>query len=454
MVVIVLTIGAFCAGEQLRDMRRSPAPVGKPLTEASALLKLTPESAPVTLDDATQGTSENRELLSTIYRLLRAHYVEPITKDKETTLARGAVRGMLDSLNDPDSRFLDPTERKLLDDAALGKFHGIGAVLALRKEKTGNLDTTKVIVIAPMPGSPAEKAGLQPGDSITDINSKWIITHDPFKEAGLEELAKKVRNKEIDELTYQKAYEAALKKLKDGMPITDALEALTAKSTNEIALRIDRAGEKQPVSLKLHCGDTNIDPVAYHPIKKGIAYIRITQFNKLAESEFATQMNKALAGQSKGLVLDLRNNAGGLMDAATDIAGKITGGGVVGSVQTNADKRPLRMPRSHALNMPVVVLVNGGTASVAELVAGTLHDGGTATLVGTKTFGDGLVQTPLLLKDGSAAVLTTGKMITAKGVDFNGKGLQPDKVVQAGNHQSDAQLDEAVKILQTKLGKA
>lgn len=457
MVVIVLSIGAFQAGELLRDRKDRPTMKAMASMHASALLKLTPESSPVTVDSAKPGSSSggnvDKDLVDSIVRLLKAHYVDPITQDKETAMARGAVRGMMESLNDPDSRFLDPSERKLLDDAGNGKFHGIGAIFALKKEKTGDLDTTKLIIITPMPGSPAEKAGLKPGDAITYVDGKWIISYDPFKEAQLEKLARSVRNKETDELTYQKTYEAAFKKLKDGVSLFDALESITSKSTGDLSLKIERRGESAPIDVKLKCRDTVVEPVTAQAVSHGIAYIRVTQFSKTAPTEFADLLKQAQAGQAKALVLDLRNNPGGLMDSAANIVSRINGGGVIATIQSNTDRHPLRTARLHKLGIPVVVLVNEGTSSVAELAAGTLRDTGSATLLGTKTFGDGLVQTPLLLKDGSAAVLTTGKMLTAKGTDFNGKGLSPDKEVREGA-KNDTQRDEAVKVLLAKIGKA
>lgn len=455
MAVTALAIAAFCAGARLHDARSPQATLKASTSQASALLKLTPEYSPVPIENAKLSDSQDRDLVSIVLRMLKANYVEPISKDKETEMARGAVRGMMESLNDPDSRFLDPSERKLLDDAATGRFHGIGAVLALRKEKLRDLDETKLVIVTPMPGSPAEKAGLRAGDSITYVDGKWIIAHDPFKEAQLEKLARAVRNNELDALTYRKAYEAALNKLKEGISISAALETVTSRSTGEISLRVDRPGEEKPIEVKMRCRNTTVDPVNSRPMENGIAYIRVTQFNKVAPAQFSAELSRAQAGQAKALVLDLRNSPGGLIDSAADIAAKITGGGVIASIEgTKSERRVMREPRSRKLDIPLVVLVNEGTASVSELVAGTLRESGGAFVIGVKTFGDGLVQTPLLLKDGSAAIATTGKMLTAKGYDFDGKGIAPDKEVRQGDSEDDPQLQEAMKVLLAKTRKA
>ena len=453
-LVIACSVGAFHAGEAIRGLRGSARTPKKVSMQASALLKLTPESAPISVETAKQTAGEDRDLVTSVLRALKSAYVEPITKEKETAMARGAVRGMIDSLNDPDSRFLDPAERKLLDDAGSGRFHGIGAVIALKKDKIGELDETKVLVISPMPGSPAEKAGLRAGDSITYVDGKWVITHDPFAEAHLKQLANSVRNGDLDALSYQKAYDAAVKKLKDGMSILDALDSITSKSSGEISLKVQRSGEEKPLDFKIRCRMTAVAPVISLPIKDRTAYIRITQFNKYTSVQFSAAWNRALASHAKGLILDLRNNAGGLMSVATDITARLEGGGVVANIESAAKvRRAIREPRTRGAGIPIVVLVNEGTASVAELVAGTLKEKG-AVLVGRRTFGDGLVQTPLLLKDGSAAIVTTGKMLTAGGLDFDGKGLVPDKEIRQSGSQTDAQLEEATKILQSKIGKA
>lgn len=455
LLIGILVGGAFLSGSRLRSWEGTATPAGGAKTYA--LLKLTPEWSPTTPPEPAKASSEDKELVGSVLSLLKAHYVEPITPEKEKLLARGAVRGMLNELADPDSRFLDPEERKLLDDAGTGTFHGIGAVLSLKNEKVGDLDVTKVVVVAPMPGSPAEAGGLKPGDSITHIDDKWIVTHDPFKEAHLEAMLKSVRNKEIDEFTYQKAYDAAYKKLKEGVQISDALETLTAKSSGEVRIQVERTGEK-PIKVKLRCQKTTVSPVVYKELKGNIAYIRVSQFNKRSVQQFATKLGEARKRKAPALILDIRNNPGGLMESAIDVVGKITGGGPVAIVQEreggSTKVRTLRAPRSTKVDIPVMVLVNGGTASVAEMVAGALRDSGKATLVGTKTYGDGLLQTPLMLRDGSAAVVTTGKMLTPKGTDFEGKGIQPDKVLAEDDSRGDAQLEEATKLLLAKLGKA
>lgn len=462
-VVIVLAVMAFHVGSDLRAAQFFSMPAQHSSLQASALLKLTPEWAPVNLQTAKASDTEDRQLFRNVYNLVKANFVDPITPEMETSMSRGAVRGMVESLDDPDSRFMDPTERKLLDDAGNGRFYGIGAILALKKGKIdkpdliatpaspkadlNKMDIVKIIVVAPMPGSPAEKAGIRSGDSITHVNGQWIITSDPFLLANLDNLSKAVRNKEIDEFEYQKAYDAAAKRLKDGMAIPKALEILTAKSSGDVTIKVDRPGIRQPLEFKMQCADTYSEPVTSRKLDSGIEYIRISQFSKSASASFAKEISRDTGVRSKGIILDLRNNPGGLMSSAADIAGRITGGGTLGTVIETARRRTVSMPKSARLNKPIVVLVNNGTASVAELVAASLREHGAGILVGRRTFGDGLTQTPLLLKDGSAAVITTGRMLTSKGIDFNGSGIEPDRIVTDTSKTEDTQLIDAQRIL-------
>lgn len=467
MIIIVAAI-AFQAGSNLRENQYFHLPQKQSL-HASALLKLTPEWDPVQVGQSTAADTEDRQLFRNVFNLLKAHYVDPVTPEMETAMARGAVKGMVESFGDPDNRFMDPTERKLLDDAGNGRFYGIGAILTIKQEKINKpgddvkpaagkpkpdqLDVIKIIVVAPMPGSPAEKAGLKPGDSITDIDGKWIITSDPFLMANLDKLSKAVRNKELDEFEYQKVLDNAEKKLKDGMEISQALEMLTARSSGNINIKVDRNGIKKPLEFSMACTETYSDPVVFRKLDSKLEYIKVSQFSKSAASEFSSQISRAMKDNSKGLVLDLRNNPGGLISSGAGITSHIMGGGTLGTVIETTQRRVIKIPKSDKFTKPVVVLINNGTASVAELVAASLSESGYATLVGTRTFGDSLTQTPLTLKDGSSAIITTGRMITSKGTDFNNKGIIPQRYVPDSSTTEDSQLAEAQRILLAKSGK-
>lgn len=444
---------AFLCGLYLRNLDDGTIKAAQAPPQASALLKLNPERPPVKLEtfkSSKEPDQECRSLFSSVLRLVKEHYVEKITEADENEMARGAVRGMLDSLQDPDTRFIEPEDRKLLEDAEAGRFNGMGAVLGLKKEKVGELESIRVIVVAPLPGSPAAEAGIKAGDRITHLGGKWVVTHDPFAEPEMEKARKALRNGQIDVATYNKVVEEKEKRLKNGIVISDALEKLTATTSGVLDLTLERQGRQEPVQVKVQCRPTVVDPVVSRKLGGGITYVRISQFTRRAQTEFAEEMKKAELEKTKAIVLDLRDSAGGTIDAATQIASKLVGGGTLATIQEKSRRSIIRLPKTRAISMPVAVLVNGGTSSVAELLAGILRDCVKAPLVGTKTFGDGLVQTPVILRDGSAALITTGKMLTPGGTDFDGKGLDPDVVVE-NQGRADTQLATAEKILKSRL---
>jgi carboxyl-terminal processing protease len=422
-------------------------------------MNFTPEFAPVAVSRTESSPSENRELLASIAQMVRAWYVDPITADKEVAMARGAVKGMMEALSDPRSQFLNPADKKLLDDATAGKFHGIGAVVALRSEKLDGMQTEKIVVVAPMPGSSAEAAGLRPGDCITHMGGKWIINYSPLETPELKKAEKDVLNKDITDEDFKKILKSISDKFDNGVSvnIADALQMLTSIDKGEVNLTVQRAGQSEPIEFaKVSLAALQVAPVVSKMIGHGMEYFRISQFNDSAAAQFSARIDSALKSQNRlrGIVLDLRDNPGGQMESAKRIASKLTGGGLFATIQERSTRAFIRSPKVHGLNLPVVVLINGGTANVAEILAGDLQENIDAALVGTRTFGDGLAQTPLVLKDGSEAVVTTGKMLTSQGHDFNSKGLDPTRLVPEDKHQNDAQLSEAEKILLAKLGRA
>lgn len=451
LIVIVLAAGTFAAGMRLRAKQDVFAMPNGSDVQASALLKLTPERPAVKIDSLgdAKGDTQYRDLLDNVLKLVQANYVDKVTSEVETKMARGAVQGMLEVIGDPDTRFVDPKETQLLDDAASGRFHGLGAILAVKSDKVEDEPVHKILVVAPMPGSPAEKAGLMSGDFITDVNGKWVIAYDP----GFNKLNKAMQNQNIDRLSYKKGWEQAQEKMKNGVSIADALDELTTKTSGDTTLKVERPGRKDPLDLKVQYHDTIVDAVTSRMLDRKIGYIRVVQFSAQASKEFKDELGKVRNAGAKAIVLDLRNSPGGLLNSATDIMAQFTGGGTLAIIREQNNRNTIRVPKTRALPLPVAVLVNHGTASVAELVAATLHESGIGTLVGVTTFGDGLVQTPLVLRDRSAALITTGKMLTPKGLDFTGIGLKPDKEVRSAEGGEDVQLAEAQKLLQAKIGR-
>ena len=316
----------------------------------------------------------------------------------------GAVKGMVDSLGDPYSAFMEPSVTKNFMEDLSGEISGIGAEL--------DLVDNKLIVISPIAGSPAEKAGLKPQDQILKIN---------------------------DEST-------------DGMALDVAVSKIRGKAGTKVNLTISRSGQSQPQTLEITREKIQIKSVKWEIKSDNVAYIQISQFGD-DTSDLMQQAAKDInAKHPKAIVLDLRNNPGGYLDKAVDVASLFMPSGVV--VQEK-DKNGNITEEKTTLepilqSYKVIVLVNGGSASASEIVAGALQDAGRATLVGEKTFGKGSVQDLENLPGGATLRITVAKWLTPKGRAIDKVGLEPDVKItlsqddaQAGR---DPQLDKAFEM--------
>ncbi|AWN15887.1 S41 family peptidase [Salinisphaera sp. LB1] len=334
--------------------------------------------------DASQANqklplSELRKFVAIMHQVKQG-YVEKVS---DKTLLDNALHGMVDRL-DPHSAYLDPDQYKQLTVSTSGQFGGIGVKVQM---ENGYLQ-----VISPIDDTPASRAGIQPGDMIIRIDDK------PVK----------------------------------GMSMIDSVHAMRGKPGSKISLTILRDGHDKPIHLHLQRADIQVASVKSHMLAPGYGYIRISQFT----DGTAKGMNKALAhlkkqadGPLKGVVLDLRNNPGGVLNAAVDVSNDFVGSGTIVSIQGRAadTEHKFKATAGDKLNgAPMVVLVNQGTASAAEIVSGALQDDHRAVIMGTQTFGKGSVQTVLPLNDGSALKLTTARYYTPSGRSIQAEGITPD----------------------------
>lgn len=334
-----------------------------------------------------------------------------------------AIRGMLEALNDPYTRFLDPNEAKEMREQNEGNFVGIGATLETNKK------THQVFVKEPIPDSPASKKGLKPGDVILKVDGK------PTAGLDIEEVVKRIRGKEdtVVKLTIQRP---KVKKL---------LEFSIVRKVVQYPM----------VSHKML--DVNL----------GIGYIKLRGFNEKSDAQFNQAMGNLEKKNMKALILDLRDNPGGLLTTAVDIGSRFIESGPIVIIQERGNKRStldVEPEKHNHKRYPMVALVNGHSASASEIVAGAIRDNHVGTLVGTKTFGKGKVQTIVPLTDGSAVSVTTAKYLTPAGIDINKVGIEPDVVVKAPDPPppdvdpddvtKDIQLMKAQEILKQKLSAA
>lgn len=354
-------------------------------------------------DAAYEGLSNFTRVLDLIER----NYVEKVDSEK---LTNSAIDGMLKTL-DPYSAYLSPERYRELEIGTSGEFGGVGMEVS---EEKGVLT-----VITPIEGSPAEKAGIKPRDQIIEIEGKST----------------------------------------QGMVVQEAVALLRGPMGTAVKITIRRAGEAEPKVVTLIRDKIVVKSVKSKLLDNGIGYIRLTQFQDHSSQELRDAVTGLEAQNGKelsGLVLDLRNNPGGLLTEAIDIVDEFIDNGLIVSVRgrTQEQTREYYATKNGTFRMfPVVVLVNDGSASASEVVAEALQDSKRAVILGTKTFGKGSVQTIIKLEDGSGLKLTTAKFYAPSGRSINEVGVTPDIKVENSGDQ-DKQLESAVNILKTsKAGK-
>jgi len=363
---------------------------------ASACFLFAPRgwTAPKTVQEALY---EQVELLAEAITVIQTEYVEEIEPKK---LIYGALKGMVESL-DRHSQFLDPSAYSEMQVETKGEFGGVGLEISIGKDGV-------LTVVAPMDDTPAAKSGLRPQDKIVKIDGESTR----------------------------------------GISLHEAVTRLRGRSGSKVSLTVMREEEDKLFEVTMVRAVIQIRSVkGAQPVSEGIGYVRISEF----QDNTSGDLEKALEDLAKrkisdGLILDLRNNPGGLLDVAVDVAGDfIAAGSLVvytkGRMQ-NQNQQFISKSKSPYLGFPMVILVNGGSASASEIVAGALRDHGRAILMGTKTFGKGSVQTVIPLRDGSAVRLTTSIYYTPSGQMIHGKGLEPDVVIERPAPSSSSSEEE------------
>ena len=319
-----------------------------------------------------------------VFDKIKRDYVEPISDEE---LLNNAIRGMLSGL-DPHSVYLDASGYENLQVDTEGQFGGLGIEIVV--------EDGQLRVVSPIDDTPAARAGMQAGDLITEIDGQKTT----------------------------------------GMTQAQTIELLRGKPGSRVKLKVIREGEKKPLIVSLKRAIINIASVKSELMENDYGYIRITQFQR----ETGLSLRKALAKlkrQSnqnlKGVVLDLRNNPGGILGGAIDVSNSfLSTGGIVSTKGREADVRNSYDASAPDLieGVPIVVLVNGGTASAAEIVAGALQDHDRAVIMGTRTFGKGSVQTIFPLNDDAAVKFTTARYYTPNDRSIQATGIAPDIIVE------------------------
>ena len=356
----------------------------------------------------TDVADENIETLLQTYReLIDKYYLGEVN---EEDLKEGAVRGYIEGLGDPYTEYISKEEMEEYMQDTLGNYVGIGIYM------TTNTKNGHIVVLATMKGSPAENAGLKPGDEIIGVDGEDCTTKNST------EVSNKIKGEE---------------------GTTVKLEILR---------------DNQTLNFEVKRENIKVNPVEGKVVNDNIGYIKFTSFDETTAEDFKTTYEQLASQNIQSLIIDLRNNGGGLVDQAVDIADYFLEKGqvVIYEVDKNGNEEAEMSENDPIINIPVVILTNENTASASEILAGSLKDYGKATIVGTTTYGKGVIQQILSFKDGSGLKITTEEYQTPNHNKINKIGIEPDEVVELPDtveneldvpEDKDTQLQKAIEIL-------
>ena len=328
------------------------------------------------------GKSPDYGLINQAWNAIYQEYVDPSKLDTDIQ-SQGAVKGILDSINDPYSAYLDPQNYQLFESGLEGNFEGIGAVVQMNDNKQPEIVST-------LDNSPASQAGIKSGDIILAVDGKSTA----------------------------------------GLNLTEVILMVRGKAGTQVTLTVLHTGETTPVDISLTRAQINQSYVDWE-MKGDIAYIHIIEFTDTTNDEINLVLESIDLNSTAGIILDLRSNPGGLVTAVVDVASHFIKSGVIITLVDNKGNENSESvnPNGVFTELPMVVLVNQYSASGAEVLAGALQDYQRATVAGVKTFGKGSYDVTISLNDGSALYLTVGRWLTPDGRLIEGKGIEPDYVL-------------------------
>ncbi|MBV1817048.1 S41 family peptidase [Anaerosalibacter bizertensis] len=351
----------------------------------------------------------------TIEESIKKNFLKDVKDEK---LMDGQLKGMVESLEDPYSTYMTKAEFDDFMEHTKGIYGGIGVIVSPGED---NLIT----VVSPIEDTPGEKAGLKTGDKIIKIDGK--------------------------EFTADKM-DAAVKLMK-GKPGTDVVLTI---------LRKDKDKKAENLELKIKREEIRLKSVKAQMLEDKIGYIKITSFDDLTYKDFKKEFETLEKDEAKGIILDLRNNPGGLLDVCADIADEFLGEGTIVYTEDKNGEREYLNSDKGKTDLPLVVLVNEGSASASEILAGAIKDTDRGVLVGTKTFGKGIVQRIIKLPDGSGYKLTVSEYFTPNGTNIHGIGIKPNvevklpediDIIGPENLNKDIQLKKAIEIMENTMNK-
>lgn len=356
------------------------------------------------------NTSETQDIeteLSKYRSIIDKHYLGEVNDED---LLEGAIRGYIDGLGDPYTEYISKEEMQEYMEDTLGNYVGIG-IYMIKDEKTN-----RVKVLSPIKNSPAETAGIQPGDLIIAVNGKEYT----------------------------------------GDEMTQMSNDIKGEEGTEVTLTILRNNESLEIKVKRE--KIKVNPVESKVLENNIGYIAFTSFDETTAEDFKSKFEELQKQNIKSLIIDLRNNGGGLVDQAVDIAGYVLDKDsvVLYEVDKNENEVVEKTTTDPIIDMPIIILTNENTASASEILAGALKDFGKAKTVGIKTYGKGVIQEILSVKDGSGIKITTSEYQTPNRNKINKIGIEPDEKVELPDdvtsvlnvpEDKDTQLQKAIEML-------
>ncbi|KHL94033.1 peptidase S41 [Paenibacillus sp. IHB B 3415] len=336
--------------------------------------------------------------LGTALSLIESNYYETVDREK---LIDGAVNGMMEALGDPYSNYMGKETAARFEESIEGSFSGIGAEVSS--------DNGKVVVVSPIKGSPAEKAGIQAKDVILSVNGESL----------------------------------------EGLELNDAVAKIRGPKGSDATLKIQRTGTAEPLEFVITRDDVRLETVYATMEKDNIGVIEVTQFSQNTGKRFEEELTKLETQGMKGLVIDVRNDPGGVLPVVIEMAEQfVPAGKAIVQVEDKNKQREVSTSKGSSKKYPVVVLMNKGSASASEIMAGALQQSAGAKLIGEDSFGKGTVQTSFeeQLGDGSLLKITIAKWLTPDGTWIHGKGIKPDIAVAQPDYFSVAPINKSVTL--------
>lgn len=380
------------------------------LTASTGVESTLPPDEAIFLNKTSQEKTIDFSLFWKVWGLLKDKYVDNKKLDAHT-LFYGAIKGMLAATGDPYTTFFDPKENAAFQEDISGTFEGIGAEMGIQNEI--------LTVIAPLEGTPAEKAGLLAGDKIIKIDDQTTTS----------------------------------------MSLDEAVSKIRGAKGSEVKLTLFHTGDEESHDIVVKRDVILVKSVRFEMKENAIAYIRISRFGDDTDKEFQDAMKQTLDKKAKGLIIDMRNNPGGFLETAVDIASTMLPFNKVVVMEENGagDRKEIKSRGGDVLSqIPTVVLINEGSASASEILAGALKENrDNVTLVGKKSFGKGSVQELTPVSKDTAVKITVARWLTPLGNQINTVGIAPDIEVNMTrddmDNKRDPQLDKALEVLKGKI---